>query len=175
MKPDLKNSIAKQAASLEEIVRQYSKDQKELWQRVPYLAFMAERYRQQDDQLESAYKRGYWSIYPSMMSLGLLAVDCETGELYDGAILRDSDFALRPRRPASGEGVLRLAYHTDMIDAQKVIDALQARIRDNGSDYGKPRVEAWREGGLDRLGLDENKLYKREDKQDRPARDDNQL
>ena len=76
---EMKDSILAQRRSLMCSVIQYSKLQKDLWQRVPYLAFLANRSLDSKNRLIMACTKGY--LIPKSDGMFGLSVDLETGDL----------------------------------------------------------------------------------------------
>jgi hypothetical protein len=170
MEPDIKSRINNQAGDLEQMIKQYCRSQKELWQRIPYLALMADSYMNPDYALQKAYESGYWDTSYHAPSGRNIFVDCGTGEL----CYYISKSYSNTRQPVISEEILGLAFRLDCLDAKQAIDSLRERIKGKGvSD--KPRLSAWREKLMYELGIDENKLYKREERRERVLVDDNQL
>lgn len=137
-------------------IRDYVRAQKELWQRVPLCALLADDGigggRENDYSL--AYYSGYWRIRESSAHPSrAVAVDCADGELI---------YSSGPYERASDASVYRLGAKLELITAEFVLQQLDwdAR-RPIGLPLpdGYPSLEAWRDQIRKRTGLGE--LYVR--------------
>ncbi len=72
------------AEKIVEFVRDYSRSQKEFWQRIPLLALEADGRDGFYDNYYRAYRQGFWALQSSV-SRGYYSVyvDLSTGELVD--------------------------------------------------------------------------------------------
>ncbi|MFH0891426.1 MAG: hypothetical protein V1867_01460 [Candidatus Falkowbacteria bacterium] len=97
---------------LERGIRDYCRVQKDLWQKIPWLALMADGRGGFSPIKGRAYRDGYWMIFSSGRANGpfcTVEVDCENGEL-DASL--NSDIA-------------KLIDHLDELDAAKIIAQLK--------------------------------------------------
>ena len=119
-------------------IRELSRRQKDLWQRVPYLALQADGRSGYSDNYSRAYREGYWALDASVRSgLYSVYVDLENGKLVNPAV---------PKKLASDEDVLMLAFSLEQIDARAIVTDLYKRGKEHtwrGYDSGKQ--EAWRD------------------------------
>lgn len=134
-------------------VRKLSIEQKDTWQKVPYLALQADGRTGYSDQYSRAYHQGYWAIEASVRNGSYrIYVDLETGELVS---------AFDPRKKARDEDVLLIASNLGQIDAAWLIEKLHSRSLESvGSYYNATKQERWRQETLKEYDLKPNK-YKR--------------
>ena len=146
---DAKETITDIRSGTKELVskiREFARMQKDLWQRVPYLALQADGRTGHNDQHGRAFGQGYWAIGASSeRGCYTVCVDLETGELVS---------AFDPRKKASDEDVLRIAAAPDQIDAESVIAELRSEAMAPTVWYYKPEEkERWRKSKAERYGL----------------------
>ena len=134
-------------------MRDYSRSQKELWQRIPLLALEADGRTGFSDNYSRAYRSGFWALDESVSGGDYLVyVDLATGELVDAYSASSSisvcdvdvpkDSALTPARE---EEVLKLALNLDGLDAQQIVTSLEEEARaPYSSYYDLKEQEAWR-------------------------------
>jgi hypothetical protein len=111
------------------IVREYCRDQKALWQRIPYLAFQADGRRGFISYYEEAYSQGYWTA-----SEFKIAVDLATGELVD-----PQDHS----KAASDRFVFEIALWIEKLDAKRIITEIEKDIKEPFF-HPPEKLEAWR-------------------------------
>jgi len=109
--------LAQLREELVESVREYTRSQKDLWARIPYLALKADGRTGYSDAYLRAYETGYWAIESGRINgyYGVL-VDCATGELINPG---------NTGNPASDDTVLPLASHLNELDAAEIIAELR--------------------------------------------------
>lgn len=117
----MKAKLQEKADALIKEIRQYSESQKELWQKLPYLALQAEGRGEQKGEFVFGhiYYRGYknlsctWGEYSHYAS-----IDLETG-----IIVKTGNIILNHYRyePADNGLVGKLAGHIDEIDASAAL------------------------------------------------------
>ncbi|OGF28083.1 hypothetical protein A2303_00780 [Candidatus Falkowbacteria bacterium RIFOXYB2_FULL_47_14] len=93
-------------------IRDYCRAQKGLWQRIPWLALMADGRGGFSPTKGRAYREGYWMIFSSGRANGpfcTVEVDCENGEL-DARLNSD---------------IVKLIDHLDELNAAKIIAELK--------------------------------------------------
>ncbi len=127
-------------ANAEKVVREihdYSRSQKELWQRIPLLALEADGRTGFSDNYSRAYHNGFWALEGSVSSGHYsVYVDLATGELVDAYSASRSfsvcdidvpkDSTLKPARNVE---VLNLAFNLDELDAQKIVASLEEQAK----------------------------------------------
>ncbi len=141
------DDIVTKAEELIKSIRNHSKEQKGLWQRIPHLALEADGKLGSGfkDYYSWAYNNGCWAL-ASTISRGhyCVLVDLATGELVD------ADCASRRKfKPAKDYDVLRLALNLDKLDAQKIVASLEEEA--DKPDYNRE----WRAKKRSELGLPE--------------------
>lgn len=140
--------IEKDVQELTDFIRDFSKEQKDLWQKVPYLALQADGRSGYSGQYSRAYEQGYWAIKGST-SEGryTVYVDLETGELVD---------AFDPRKPADNKNVivLALALALKELKAAEIVKKLSDEAKKSHyKDYKIRNQIEWRRSLKNSLGL----------------------
>ena len=116
-------ALAVDALVLVNKVKAFSWAQKELWQRVPWLALQAYAHNGHSDnqQYEVAFRNGLWLIKASIscdvvFGSYTVAVDCATGDLCRGA---------RRGEPADNADILRCVAHLEQFNAEEIVERLR--------------------------------------------------
>ena len=102
-------------------IRQYSRQQKENWRKIPSLALEADARTGYSDHLANAYHSGYWTI--NSIKVGqyfAVAVDLENGELVN----------ISTKEPVHSDWVLQIASNIDQIDTQQIISGLEEKAQE---------------------------------------------
>ncbi len=108
-------------------VTEFSRRQKALWQKIPFLALSANGRSGYSDQYSRAYGQGYWAVEASVSDGEYCVyVDLETGKLVN---------ATDPRRPAKAEDVLRIARSLDQLDAASIVKSLEVQAKEPIGSY----------------------------------------
>ncbi len=147
-----KEKISTQAKALVEAIREYSRSQKKLWQKLPYLALEADGRTGYLGTYAKAYRLGYWEVQCSVNRGDYnMYVDVETGEF-----ISPWDY----QKEVPDEYVLRLALRPQEINVEQIIEELRQKAqRPTSSVYNSHKQARWR-GRLRReLGL--GKVYSR--------------
>lgn len=147
----LSEEIERKRDELVEMIREYSRGQKELWQLVPNLALEADGrtgygfqrvYGQGVLALQSTIFSGSYTVY----------VDLATGDLVSPITFHDQgelDLAL-------DTNVLRVLARLDELDAQKFVDHLRARSQEphsSHSHHNEQETREWRRKIREEQGL----------------------
>ena len=120
-----------------EELRKYSKSQKFLWQKIPYLALQEQGRTGYSDPPMTAYEYGLWHIKG-------LFVDLETGELLD----------IHPTILANTSRVINLELED--LDAGAIVNRLTSDISTQEKDWPWDPIEKrrkWRRSMTERLHL----------------------
>ncbi len=142
--------IKNKRSELIQLIRDYAKSQKDLWQQVPYLALQADGRGGFSDAYGACYHEGYWTIFSSQMhSIGgySVIVDCETGEL------------VYPYKKGPAPDHCLLLINIEELDAEKVIAQLKKRAKSKNSkiiyfgDEACKTPEEWREKQAQKYGI----------------------
>lgn len=141
-------------------IRSYSHSQKDLWQKVPYLALEVDGKFGFNEIYRLAYEEGYWVLCHNESKPLIVhnLVDLETGDIIQGRSL-DSKI---PKLASAIEliDLLNSSNSIDELDAQKIIKNLKGIIREHYPSYYNPKEQdEWRNRTREELGLE--KLYKR--------------
>ena len=131
-------SLETKVKELDELIRTYTRSEKELWQLVPYLALQADGRSGYSSQYAVAYQKGLWIIEHSVdrFSSYTVAVDCATGELVS---------IPNTHEKAHMMDLLRCASRLDEFDAAAVVLALQkAGKAPYFSGYDVAKTKEWR-------------------------------
>ncbi len=156
--------IIADAEKLAEGIRNYSKAQKKLWQRVPLLALEADGRDGFLDNYSRAYDTGFWALEAGIRDgCYSVYVDLATGELVDaysasgGFSVCDIDVPKESKiKPAGKEDVLTLAFRLDELDARKLVNSLERKAKEPYPSYYNPEEqEAWRDKKRKELNLQE--------------------
>jgi len=141
-----KRLIRQKRRELVSAVRSWVRSQKDLWQRVPYLALQADGRSGHLDKFAHAYYHGYWLLDASINNgYYCVSVDLANGELIDPN---------KPTQKASDDSILVLVADIDALDAVKVVAYLeQASTEPTGRWYDEKEKRAWRESVLKETGL----------------------
>ena len=145
------DAIGSSKRCLVSLVRSYAEEQKELWQKVPWLALQANGRDGYSDHYSIAYGSGMWSVGPEGSNYTDF-VDCATGKLVDGEL-----------RDLSEARVLALASRMEELDAEAIINNLLDEGRKGRPSYCSVEewesTERWRKAKAIERGLEE--IYKR--------------
>ena len=138
--------IKNQSGSLVEMIKQYSRDQKELWQKVPYLALHADGKSGYSDQYSRAYRTGYWALDSSTVrGYYNIFIDLSNGDLVN---------ARHELKIADPEHILKLAFNLEELDATDIVDELIAEGKSlPWKGYNKQEQEKWRKGIIKEYNL----------------------
>jgi len=130
-------------------IREFSKSQKELWQKIPYLSLQADGRAGYSDGLSRAYRNGFWELECSLVSgFYQVYVDLETGELVNASSVS--------ARQASDKNVLKIALNLEQLNAQKIITCLEERACQPYPTYENPiKQDSWRVETKEKLNLTE--------------------
>lgn len=131
-------SLETKVKELDELIREYTRSERELWRLVPYLALHADGRSGYSSQYAVAYQKGLWIIEHSVDRFGsyTVAVDCATGELVS---------IPNTHEKAHVEDVLRCASRLHEFDAAAVVLALQqAGKKPYFSGYDVEGTKKWR-------------------------------
>jgi hypothetical protein len=144
--------ITANAEKVVESIRNYSRSQRELWQRVPWLALEADGRNGYCDTYARAYSTGCWALEGSV-SRGYYSVyvNLFTGELVSAYSVPD-DFSVISEvpkvsnlRPADNREVLKFALSLDELDAKKLISELEEEAKEPIlPPYNPIGQEVWR-------------------------------
>jgi hypothetical protein len=128
---ETKKILKEKVHEVAEIIRQYTRDQKELWQQIPYLALEAEGVDGYNDRRSVAYETGYLCLSDKSLTIDLLSGDIV--DYVTGAPL------------ACDSSVVRCLFD-DLPDAQFFID-LYTKEAQGGylQAYDIGKQIAWRE------------------------------
>jgi|SRR3989344_2389519 len=115
-------NIKDEGQKLIRAIGRFSKSQKELWQKLPYLALEADGHNGYSPDLADIYRNGIWPVRSSIVphSHHYVCVDCATGELISGNAFR----AHGTIEPPDDGAVLRILFHLEELFARRVIDDL---------------------------------------------------
>jgi len=119
----LKSQIRLLARVMVQRIREYSESQVELWRQVPSWALEADGRSGYSDQYARAYRNKLWAINSSV-GLGQRGYTVYV-DLFNGALVEVGEGRTCS---AKDDRLLFLALHLDELDAQKVIDSLEALI-----------------------------------------------
>ncbi len=131
-------SLETKVKELDELIRAYTRSERELWQLVPYLALQADGRSGYSSQYSLAYSVGLWRIEHSLdrFSSYTVAVDCATGELVS---------IPNTHEKAHKEDVLRCASRLREFDAAAVVLELRKEGKASYSKcYDEAEIKAWR-------------------------------
>ncbi|MDO8571836.1 MAG: hypothetical protein Q7R79_04110 [bacterium] len=144
-------SIHECIEQLVEAIREYSRSQKRLWQRIPLLALKANGITGFSDQLSRSYHQGAWALKSSAESgRYTIYVDLATGELIDAHLFHHKKECV----PARISDILRIAAHLEELDAQSIIRQLNGQTLEPYPSYYKADTQdAWRKGTQNELKL----------------------
>ena len=149
---EVSKQIEFDAKKLVEKIRQFSKAQKSIWQKIPYLTLQVDRRTGYQEDNKRAYEEGYWPIrYGSILNNDHgIFIDLETGELVE---------AYNPKLLASDKDVLLLAQSPDRLKAQNIIDTLISQRREAILDdcYDSKKQTSWRNWTKRRYNLKPNR------------------
>ena len=131
-------SLEAKTNELDELIRAYTRSEKELWQLVPYLALQADGRSGYSSQYAVAYQKGLWIIEHSLdrFSSYTVAVDCATGELVS---------IPNTHEKAHMADILQCASRLHEFDAAAVVLELRkAGKAPYSSCYDEAKIKAWR-------------------------------
>ena len=131
-------SLEAKTNELDELIRAYTRSERELWRLVPYLALQADGRSGYSSQYSIAYSMGLWRIEHSLdrFSSYTVAVDCATGELVS---------IPNTREKAHKEDVFRCASRLHELDAAAVVLELRKEGKaPYSSCYDEAKIKAWR-------------------------------
>jgi len=139
----------KLSASTKELVksiRELSRSQKGVWQKVPFMALQADGRTGFSDQYSRAYHQGYWAVTSTVRGGSYsVYVDLETGELVS---------AFDPRKEARDEDVLMIASNLNQLDAVSLVNKLSIDAKQPvGHYYNAQEQEKWRQETLKEYDL----------------------
>lgn len=145
-----------------ELIRDYARSQKDLWQQVPYLALQSYGRGGFGDIGRACYTEGYWTITSSQMSsIGgySIIVDCETGEL------------VYPYKKTPAPDQCLLLININDLNAEKVIEELKEHAKWQNSEIERFRFldsscktpEEWREKEAQKYGIHPDKYVRPEE------------
>ncbi len=149
---NLEKELASDLNALAEKIRDYSRNQKELWRKVPYLALQADGHGGYSSTYQLAYIHGYWEAGESVY------VDLENGELIQ--------YPYAPWEKQVEASNIKIASlissNFGRLNATAVISDL--RVTGNGKDsscvpIGFKTVRKWRESLMEEYGI--KKIYSR--------------
>jgi hypothetical protein len=121
--------IERQAKTLVDEIRSYSKEQKSFWNQLPYWALEADGRTGFSDSYSRAYRTGYWAVDKSIINgCYTVYVDLENGELVN---------AFDPRKKANAIDVLRLAFDLDTLDAASTVEWVKEEAKKPYGSYYK--------------------------------------
>ena len=134
-------------------IRRFSENQKDLWQKVPYLALQADGRSGYSDQYARAYGHGFWAIRSSIVNgYYTICIDLETGRL-----VNSSNLTVAPR----DETIIPLASALKELDAKDIVaDLGKLSTEPTYKEYDPNKQNEWRNGLIRKLGLNPNS-YKR--------------
>ena len=143
----------KNGADLAERIRDYSRSQVELWQQVPFLAYLNPA-----DALSKFFRKGEDTFSKSLVSIkGYLPVgeltrqvhydgygnkdlgtfvDLETGEIIEWGLEVSKE-------PAKTDFILSLAANIQELNAAKLVTKLKSTANERSQDYIQARKEEW--------------------------------
>lgn len=144
--------LVQSRTDLAEAIRSWCREQRELWQQVPYLALQADGRSGWSDSHSRAYNWGLWTLPYRQSSYYCAFVDCETGDLVRNPKNLD---------PLSDEPILYMALK--VYDAQAVIDLLKedALVRSSYLPDETQRNDQRRAEIMEQLGLSASEPYRR--------------
>jgi len=147
--------LAIERESIIQEIRDYVRDQKDLWAQIPYLALQANGRTGFSDNFSRAHDLGYWAIKASVRNgYYEIYIDCAIGELVD------------PRDPAKAIGdseVLMLLSDLSQLDASEIIEKLRREAGEPVKCYSEKdqaEHELWRTKKARELDL--QKVYVRQ-------------
>jgi hypothetical protein len=117
--------IRNKALKLVKEIQDYSMKNKAYWNKVPYLACMANGRTGWNDQLSRAAEQGYWAVN-AVSGYYRIYVDLETGRLVT---------PLKLTNDANEEDILALAFQMDEIDAAKIAKELEEWAKEPYGSY----------------------------------------
>lgn len=137
MPKSLSKEVRDAVRQLAQKTRKASRQQRVLWQQVPYLALQADGRTGYSDQYSRAYHQGYWAVESSVRGGSYtIYVDLETGELVN---------AYDPRRTARDEDILNIFPNLHQLDAARVVKELKAGARKPIGSYYNSKDKKERE------------------------------
>lgn len=145
--------IPEEAKALVDKIRQYSRSQKELWQRIPLLALEADGRTGFSVKYAGVWRQGYWSLESSdePMNGYRVSVDLDDGELIDPFFL-----SINKKRPALEGKIIQMGFSITELDASSIINLLKQEALEPYEKNFKPEVQdAWREKVRRELQLEE--------------------
>lgn len=132
----------------------FSKDQKEFWQKIPYLALQCQGITGYSDQNQYAYKEGFWRIGSTTYGYQY-RVDCATGNIHDWTIKNGH----KPSKPHSGMLVIKI----EDLDAETIYkDLLKHSKQPISSYYQKTREQLDAEHAQQALQWGVKEIYTRQ-------------
>lgn len=139
-------------------IRNYSRAQKEYWQRVPLLALKAYGKYGFRDCYVTAYQNGFWPLETgSRDGMNSIVVDLASGELVDAF---SASFPKQGYERASESDVINLAFNLYELDAKDLVSSLEKEVSmPHKSNAELQEQEAWKERTRLELGLE--KIYTR--------------
>lgn len=110
-------AITTRAKELAHFVREYSRTQKETWQKIPWLALQAWDRDSNDAIQRDAFELGFWQVlFPNIIGrpIHVILVDLATGELYEDLVPSPCE--------APDELLALLAFSIDVLNAGKIAE-----------------------------------------------------
>lgn len=142
-----------------EALRQYCREQKSLWQQVPWMALQADGRTGWSESYARAYESGYWTLERVMVhSYYVGFVDLATGEL----VGIGPGQSLSTAAPLNGDFALQVSIKD--IDAAQVIGEIQQAVMSPLTAYSEKdnaKNDASRERLMEATGLRPGVLYQR--------------
>ena len=161
--------IIASAKKIVEEISNYSKSQKNLWQKIPLLALEADGISGFNDNYSRAYREGFWALEGSIDENGYsIYVDLSSGELID-AYSASKVFSICNLKisknsmlePAQKEKILKLAFNIKELNAQNIVNSLKKESKQPYSSYyDSSKQKKWRTKTKTELNLP--KKYTRE-------------
>jgi hypothetical protein len=150
--------IRRKAGDLVWHIRLSCIEQKDLWQKVPYLALQADGRSGYHDQYNTAYRLGCWIIQSSLWQGHYhVYVDLETGELFNSPNLGTKAF---------DDKILIAARSPEQFDAEYVVKELTKQSRKMiNIIYDPAEQRRWRKQVKKECGLEKDR-YQREPKKE---------
>ncbi len=143
---NLEKELAADLNALAEKIRDYSRNQKELWRKVPYLALQADGHGGYSSTYQLAYIHGYWEAGESVY------VDLENGEL-----IQYPYAPWEKQVEASNIKIVSLiSPNFDRLNATAIISDLRMTGKCKDSDcvpIGFKTVRKWRESLMEEYGI----------------------
>ncbi|MDP3640785.1 MAG: hypothetical protein Q8R53_06340 [Nanoarchaeota archaeon] len=155
--------IIANAEKVVEDIHNYSRSQKELWQKIPLLALEADGRTSSNGNYYRAYHSGFWGLDNGSDQCRSVYVDLATGELVDAysafSHFFPGDVAVPKKsvlKPAREEEVLKLAFNLEELDAKNIVASLEEEAKERYSSYYNLKEQkGWRDELRTKLHLPE--------------------